>query len=121
MSLFNRYRTVFDTTLPQDPAQQAREILERAHRDQADAYAMTLAPGSTILEDTDGPTIARFRHLLPAALMQRGLALEQIVGGWRVVTAPLAPGRPLVVCRECGENWFRCEHGTGSPGVSVRW
>jgi hypothetical protein len=127
MSFFN-WRTRPGARPPQD---EAREIVDRAMRDQADAYAACLRPGSEILEDTDGPTIAPYRRHLPAALIRRGLRLEPIPGGWRVQAAarPLPTAAPQVrapkivpvECKFCG-GWFApgCGHGVGSTLV-IRW
>jgi hypothetical protein len=88
--------------------QLAQTVLVAAHVRAAEEYAAMLAPGSDILEDTDGAVIAPFRHLLVGALFRRGLAVEPIVGGWRVVRSPV-PSPPRRVCA-CGQPWFECAH-----------
>lgn len=51
----------------------------------ANRYARTLDEGSTI-EECDEAQVEPFRHLLPAALARRGLALEPMgPERWRVV------------------------------------
>lgn len=47
----------------------------------AERYADTLKPGDRIIEAVDGPWIDDFRHLLPAALIARGLRAESVEGG----------------------------------------
>lgn len=103
------------------PEAEGRAIVQGALRwaemslsDQADAYAATLQVGSTIIEDTDGPEIACYRHLLPGALLRRGLRLVEIAGGWKVVSSPFRALRAWdetptqIACRSCGRDWTVC-------------
>jgi hypothetical protein len=98
-------------------AELAASQVQSGRRAQAEGYAATLRAGDHIWEETDGPTIAPFRALLPAALALRGLQVETVPGGW-VVRAVL-PERPMspVTCLICGGSWFSCGHGVG---MSVR-
>lgn len=85
-------------------------------RGNAELYASILRVGDKIVEDTDGPVIAPFRHFLPGELARLRLALEPIEGGWIVVEAPWAPSRAAnatvrlgrVHCTACDGPFFDC-------------
>lgn len=94
-----------------------RPLIERARE-----YAGQLGPGSEINEETDGPVVRDFRHLLPSLLHERGLYLEGIPGGMRVTDCPpwlvrrLATeprALPAVWCCRCSRSLFSpdCSHG----------
>jgi hypothetical protein len=103
------------------PDQRARLLLAKAENDAAHEYAALLRVGSEILE-MDDLTINWYRHRLPAALARRGLGLEAIPGGWRVVPAPFAPPLTRVVPRtrcRCGQPWFDCP--CTAPALEIPW
>jgi hypothetical protein len=91
----------------------AAAIVTRSLHETADEYAKHHLPlGALIHEATDGPVIAPFRHLLPAALARRGLCLDQIPGGWQVARSPF-PALPAFAaeCASCHASIFHCSHG----------
>jgi hypothetical protein len=106
---------------PRQTAQLGAAIVTASLRRSAEEYASTLVVGDTIVEETDGPVIGPIRHLLPRALAQRGLALDQVPGGWRIIRSPF-PAVPTVPaeCSVCGASWFSCKHGVGLT-VAINW
>lgn len=104
------------------PNQRARAVLAAAENDAAHEYAAMLRVGSELLDDVDGPIIGWYRHRIPQALSRRGLCLEPIPGGWRVVAAPIAPPVARVVPRaqcRCGLPWFDCP--CTAPALEIPW
>jgi hypothetical protein len=102
-------------------------------RQLADDYVASLHEGSTI-QDEDQSIIQPFRHLIPALLAKKGLALAEMTGGGHVVVAapwllmhmtapPLRAVAPAlgppeehegpVWCTACDLSWFdsACPHG----------
>ena len=97
--------------LPTEGAAIVSEAIRRAAED----YVAALAIGDAIVEATDGPIIAPFRLLIPAALAKKGLQLVQIEGGWRVQRSSWPALPPLrAECAECHASIFRCAHGLGA-------
>jgi hypothetical protein len=96
-------------------------IIARSLRASADEYASTLEVGDSIIEHTDGPQLAPIRHLLPSALARRGLSLDQIPGGWRIIRSPWPPASVVPAeCTICHGSWFSCHHGIGLT-VAINW
>lgn len=59
--------------------------------EQSERYAATLSPGDVISDAAGDVEHAwAYLHLIPAALMKRGMHLEAAVGGFRVRRAPQA-------------------------------
>jgi hypothetical protein len=100
----------------------AAAIVSRSLHETAEEYAKHhLTLGALIHEATDGPVIAPFRHLLIAALARRGLMVDQVPGGWRVIRSPWPALRAVPAeCTICHESWFSCEHGCGLT-VAINW
>jgi hypothetical protein len=97
-------------------------LLERAEE-----YARLLSVGSEILDDTDGPVVAPFRHLLAAVLYRRRLFLERTAQGqivtdrppWFIAGGLMAQRHQPITCTDCKRSWFSCEHGD-KAGVAVQ-
>lgn len=97
-------------------------------REAAERYADGLVIGDSIIDETDGPVIATFRHLLPGVLAKRGLHL--IEGGpgrvivqqapWATRVEPPQEG-PVFRCRPCGANWFSCGCVPESYILAISW
>lgn len=105
------FRHRFLAALP--PQQIARAIVTRSLHETADEYVKQHLPlGALLHEATDGPVIAPFRQLIPTALARRGLRLDEIPGGWRVVRSPWPPlPPPACECAVCHASIFDCGHG----------
>lgn len=98
-------------------------IVTAAMRAAAEEYVRDhLQLGEKIHEGTDGPFIASFRQLIPAALARRGLQLVPISGGWRVEqsTFPSLPRLPAE-CGRCHASIFECGHGCGGVIWEFDW
>lgn len=103
-------------TLSTRPARElAAAIVSESLRRVADEYVRHHMPlGALITEAEHGAEIAPFRHLLPEALMRRGLMVDDVEGGWRVVRSPWPPLPPPVAeCATCHASIFNCGHGAG--------
>lgn len=98
------------------PVELAHAIVTRSLHETAEEYAKHHLPlGALIHEATDGPVIAPFRHLLVAALARRGLMVDQVPGGWRVVRSPFAALALFPAeCATCHASIFDCAHGMGA-------
>jgi hypothetical protein len=91
----------------------------RADFERAEEYARLLAPGSEIIDDTDGPVVRDMMPHLRYYLFRRGLFLQRLEDRWVVVaSAPWAVKRlrrpmPPVWCCRCSRSLFdsACEHG----------
>jgi hypothetical protein len=95
-------------------------------RERAEEYIRQLTVGSEIVEDTDGPVVAEFRHLLAPLLFKRGLYLERTARGQVVTDRPpwfnaageLAQRHQPITCATCKRSFFECEHGVGTGVVT---
>lgn len=109
-----RWRFLRDRFAP--PAELGAAIVAASLHRAADEYVKHHMPlGALITEAEHGPAIAPFRQLLPAALLRRGLCLDDVAGGWRVVRSPWPPLPPLLAeCSVCHASIFHCSHGEGA-------
>lgn len=102
-------------------ADEGAAIVTASLRCSAEEYASSLEVGDRIVEDTDGPQLAPIRHLLPAALARRGLMLDQVAGGWRIIRSPFPSLRTMPAeCTVCHGSWFECGHGVNLV-VAINW
>jgi hypothetical protein len=94
-------------------------------RERAAEYAALLAVGSEILNDTDGPVVAAFIHLLPEFLYKRGLFLERTARGqivsdrpaWLIAGGLMRQRHQPITCVQCRRSWFDCDHGANTGAV----